>query len=202
MRSLLLIIIIALTTRFLFADAYFQQEVEYKINVTLNPDTKTYAGTEYIHYKNNSPDVLDYIWIHLYPNAYKDESTPFAKQQNLRRSRSFHFSDKSERGYLNLESVKLNSKILSWDYKPEAIDEVKIILPQPLEPNQSVDLKLDFKGKFPKSFSRMSYFNQTHFAATQWYPKVVVYDKFGWHPDSYLDMGEFYGEFARFDVSI
>jgi len=72
---------------------YFQQDVEYIIDITLDPDSYTYSGTEQIVYTNNSPDQLDFIWLHLYPNAYKDETTPYARQQERERNREFHFSD-------------------------------------------------------------------------------------------------------------
>ena len=70
---------------------YFQQNANYIIDITLDPKSYTYYGTEQIVYTNNSPDQLDFIWLHLYPNAYKDETTPFAKQQESERDRKFHF---------------------------------------------------------------------------------------------------------------
>jgi len=200
-RTFLLLLII---NSLLFAQPsdYFQQQVKYKIDVTLHPEDKTYSGTEILTYKNNSNQTLEYIWFHFYPNAYKDESTPYAKQQERFRSISFHFSPEKERGYLDLTSAKVENQELKWEYKKDAIDEIKIYLAEPLKPGGQIALQLQFAGKFPKLDSRMTYFGDNYFSATQWYPKVVVFDREGWHPDSYLDMGEFYGEFGDFDVSI
>jgi len=181
---------------------YFQQHLDYKIDVTLDVKTRTYAGHEQLVYTNNSPDALPFIWVHLYPNAYKDESTPFAKQAEAQGRSRFHFSTKEERGYINLNSVKSAGTELRWQYKPNAIDEAKIMLPKALQPGQSITINFSFDAKFPIVFSRMGQTKGRYYAATQWYPKPVVYDRFGWHPDSYLDMGEFYGEFGNFDVSI
>jgi Peptidase family M1 domain len=183
-------------------NAYFQQDVDYIINITIDVEAYTYEGTEQLIYTNNSPDVLDYIWVHLYPNAYKNNGTPFARQEAARNSRTFHFAPESERGYININSLKAAGEELKREYKKDAIDEMKVYLNAPLQPGQSVTLNFEFDAKFPKVFSRMGHTGKVYFAGTQWYPKAVVYDKFGWHPDSYLDLGEFYGEFANFDVSI
>ncbi len=185
-----------------FARPYFQQDVRYNINVSLQPAEKTYSGSETIFYKNNSPDTLRCIWLHLYPNAYKDESTPFARQEAFYNKSRFYYSKPSERGYLNISRICSGGQALLSKPKPGAIDEMQIILNRPLAPGDSLLLNLDFNGKFPVVFSRMGYFNKNYFAVSQWYPKVVVYDATGWHPDSYLNMGEFYGEFAHFDVQI
>jgi len=184
------------------ADSYFQQSVHYKIQVTLDTEKKTYHGQERLIYKNNSPDTLTYIWMHLYPNAFKTNDTPFARQMASFGKRSYHFSKPKTRGYLNLTSVQEKGRPLKWHLKQDAIDEAKIQLAEPLLPGDSLVLELSFEGKFPKVFSRMGYFDGNYFAATQWYPKVVVYDQRGWHPDSYLEMGEFYGEYGTFDVEI
>ena len=181
---------------------YFQQEAHYTINVTLNAEKKTYAGSELIRYVNHSPDALPFVRMHLYPNAYKDEHTPFARQKEKQGSSRFYFSDKKERGYLNLTSLQSAGKDLNWSFKKDAIDEIKIDLPQALQPGDTLLLNMKFEGKFPIVFSRMGYFRKNHFAATQWYPKMVVYDRKGWHPDSYLNQGEFYGEYGSFDVKI
>src|SRR6476619_2815404 len=54
---------------------YFQQQVNYKIDVTLNDADNTLDGFININYTNNSPDTLNYIWFHLWPNAYKNDNT-------------------------------------------------------------------------------------------------------------------------------
>ena len=59
---------------------YFQQNVDYDIDVTLNDTNHTLTAFEKLIYSNNSPDTLDFIWFHIWPNAYKDDSTAYAKQ--------------------------------------------------------------------------------------------------------------------------
>ena len=54
---------------------YFQQDIKYDIDVTLNDKEHSLLGFEKIEYTNNSPDTLDFIWFHLWPNAYKNDST-------------------------------------------------------------------------------------------------------------------------------
>lgn len=204
MRTILfmMIIVFLATSSSAQNKPYFQQDVAYKIEITLNPQTQKYFGTEKITYTNNSKDALSYLWFHLYPNAYKDESTHFARQQEHMRLRDFHFSNEDERGYINLESVTSIGQDLKWQYKEDAIDEVQIFLHKPLASGDSVTLNITFTAKFPIVFSRSGHWKKKYFQGTQWYPKVVVYDKYGWHPDSYLEVGEFYGEFGTFDVTI
>ncbi len=196
---LLLILTIPLVAQ---KQGYFQQDVEYKIDVTLDVPSKTYHGSQKLTYTNNSPDELSFIWMHLYPNAYKNETSPFARQEKALGRDDFYFSDEAERGYLDLEEVKTAGVDLEWELKEDAIDEAKLYLPEPLKPGESIEIDLVFKGKSPAVFSRSGHWGNSYFHFTQWYPKVVVYDKYGWHPDSYYDVGEFYGEFGTFDVSI
>ncbi len=202
MKSFFTVLFALIIVNALWAKPYFQQEVHYKIDVTLHAENNTYSGHEQVVYVNHSPDTLTFIWFHLYPNAYRNNNTPFARQEKRFCNSYFYFSKKKDRGYLDLQSVEAHNQPLTFTYNGEAIDEVKILLPEPLAPGDSVTLNLKFQGKFPIVFSRMGHWGKYHFAATQWYPKVVVYDRFGWHPDSYLNQGEFYGEYGTFDVSI
>ncbi len=184
------------------ARPYFQQKVSYSIQVKLNVSNQTYLGKERVTYINNSPDTLHKILFHLYPNAYSDDHTPFAMQQKRFANSRFHFSTEKERGYLHINKILCGNSKLKTEVNKNAVDECTVFLNNALAPGDSVTLKMEFKGKFPHVFSRMGHTRGKYYAATQWYPKVVVYDVNGWHPDSYLDMGEFYGEFADFDVRI
>jgi hypothetical protein len=188
--------------QFGFGAEYFQQTVNYKIDVTLHPEKKIYSGNEVMTYFNQSPDTLDFIWIHCYPNAYKDNSTPFARQRAKNLQYDFRFSSPEERGFLDFDKILIEGQEITGQFKENAIDEMRLDIPGKLLPGDSVIIRFEFSGKFPKVFSRMGYFGKDNFAVTQWYPKAVVYDKSGWHPDSYLDLGEFYGEFGQYDVTI
>ncbi len=79
---------------------YWQQQVNYIIDVSLNDKTNTLEAFEKITYINNSPDTLDYIWFHVWPNAYKNDKTAFSDQQLQNGNTDFYFSGKEEKGYI------------------------------------------------------------------------------------------------------
>ena len=59
---------------------YWQQKTDYKIEVTLDDVKNELTGFITVEYTNNSLQTLDFIYFHLWPNAYKDQTTPLAKQ--------------------------------------------------------------------------------------------------------------------------
>ena len=60
---------------------YFQQEVNYTIHVKLDDAKHELSADISMEYINNSPDWLDVIYIHLWPNAYKNHKTALEIQQ-------------------------------------------------------------------------------------------------------------------------
>lgn len=180
---------------------YWQQQVNYTIDVSLNDKEQTLDGFEKIDYINNSPDILKFIWFHLWPNAYKNDKTAFTDQTLENGNTKFYFSDKEQKGYINRLDFKVNNVTALVEDHPLHIDIVKVILPSPLMPGQKITITTPFHVKLPYNFSRGGHDGQSY-QATQWYPKPAVYDKNGWHPMPYLDQGEFYSEFGSFDVSI
>lgn len=181
---------------------YWQQKLSYQIDVKLDDKEKTLRGAESIVYKNNSPDTLDYIWFHIWPNAYKDTTTALFQQIQNDTSRSEKLNDISY-GYIKGLNFQVDGKRAETEAHPNAryIDVIKVLLPSPLTSGDSVTIATDFEVKLPSYFSR-SGFADGQFMACQWYPKPAVYDKDGWHEFPYLDMGEFYSEYASFKVNI
>ena len=181
--------------------AYWQQQVNYRIDVTLNDKDHSLDGFEKIDYTNNSPDTLHFIWFHLWPNAYKNDKTAFSDQQLVNGNTKFYFSDKKDKGYINRIDFKVDNVTAETEDHPQHIDIVKLILPSPLAPGQTINISTPFHVKLPFNFSRGGHDGQSY-QATQWYPKPAVYDSRGWHPMPYLNQGEFYSEFGNFDVQI
>ncbi|MDB5270663.1 MAG: hypothetical protein JWP58_3703 [Hymenobacter sp.] len=183
------------------AGPYFQQEVNYSIDVALDDKTNVLTGREELTYINHSPEALTFIWFHLWPNAYKDNSTAFAKQQLRNAKRRFEFAKAEDRGFIDGLDFKVNGQAAKLEFDPENADIAKLVLPTPLAAGATASISTPFRVKIPASFSRFGHVGQSY-QITQWYPKPAVLDRRGWHPIPYLDQGEFYSEFGSFDVTI
>ncbi|MEP7263047.1 MAG: M1 family metallopeptidase [Bacteroidota bacterium] len=180
--------------------SYFQQEVNYVIHVTLDDKLHTLTGDVKFDYINNSTDTLKEIYIHVWPNAYKNSETPLVKQQLLNGTTDLYFADDEDRGYMDGLQFTYNGKSVNFQFI--AVDYGKIILSDPILPGGRATFSTPFFVKIPDArFSRMGHHGQAYYIS-QWYPKPAVYDATGWHPMSYLDIGEFYSEFGSFEVHI
>lgn len=180
---------------------YWQQQADYKIAANLNDKENTLDGFETISYTNHSFDSLSFLWIHVWPNAFKNDKTAYSEQKLAQGDSKFYFSNIDDRGYINNLDFKVNGSSLVMEDHPQYIDIVKILLPKPLAPGDSVSIQTPFHIKIPRRFSRMGRDGQ-YYSFTQWYPKVAVYDKKGWHEMPYLEWGEYYNDFGNYDVSI
>lgn len=200
-KWLSLLLVLFITNTAYSQQNYWQQELQYRIDVQLNDSNHTINGFLQLQYKNNAPDTLTYIWFHLWPNAFKNDKTAFSEQL-LRNGRTdYYFSKREQRGYINRLDFRQNNITLKTEDHPAYIDVIKVLLNQPLAPGASIEITTPFHVKLPDNFSRGGHQDQ-EFQITQWYPKPAVYDRNGWHPMPYLDQGEFYSEFGSYDVRI
>lgn len=193
--STLLIALISLISGHLHA----QQRVDYRIDASLDAKRKWIVGDIEMVYHNNSMDTLTEIWIHLWPNAYSSHQSAFARQMLDMGNLQFHYTERYG---------KIDSLLFTIDGKPvtvvtatESPDMIVLLPSQPIVPGQQVLIASPFRTKLPPIISRSGY-DQHFIAATQWYPKPAVYDREGWHPMPYLEQGEFYSEFGRFEVNL
>ncbi len=181
--------------------SYFQQEVNYTIDVTLDDEAHTIAGTIEMEYINNSPDELQEIYFHLWPNAYSTKQTAFAKQKLRQGDTRFYYAKAQNMGNIDGLSFQVDGKNASLIPDAEHPDIALLKLPKALKSGEKVQISTPFTVKIPASYSRLGHV-KTSYQMTQWYPKPAVYDHKGWHPMPYFDQGEFYSEFGSFDVSI
>ncbi len=184
-----------------YSQDYWQQKVHYDIQVTLNDSNHFLHAEETIVYENQSPDTLTFIWFHLWPNAYKNNTTALYKQLALLDDKKDNRPMLTENGFIDSLDFKVNEQKVEVEAHPKWIDVVKLILPQPLLPGGKIVIATPFRVRIPSYFSRMGHDGQ-RYMISQWYPKPAVYDRQGWHPMPYLDQGEFYSEFGSFDVQI
>ncbi|HNC48062.1 MAG TPA: M1 family metallopeptidase, partial [bacterium] len=178
----------------------FQQSVRYEIDLNLNISENIIVAEEKLFYRNNSPDTLEYVWFHLYPNAYKNENSIFAREMAERGVNDFFYTSEKDRGYIEIKKISVNNLALTTRFKENDETELKVNLDKSLSPGDSVIFEIQFKVKIPSFISRMGQ-KDLRYEITQWYPKIAVYDNNGWHNDGYHFLGEFYGEYGDYKVS-
>ena len=184
---------------------YWQQSVDYDMKITLIDSVRQLACNSTIIYKNNSPDQLNDIFIHLYPNAFQLGSVKSRDYLNGygRESRAAYFKDgldgyESKIHIRNLTIAK-NDNFISDNFE---IDDtvLRAKLKQPLLPGEELRIDIDWNHHVGGMVERAGYY-EGQYNMAQWYPKVAVYDKKGWHADPFHAEGEFYGEFGNFKVT-
>ena len=201
-KNILQTTILLFVSSFAFAQDYWQQEVNYTIDVKLDDVNHTIRASESFVYINNSPDKLNQIYIHLWPNAYRDGNSALGKQLYKNGDEFLTFADEKDKGGIDSLDFKVNGENVNWDYVPKNMDVCVLTLSKPLNPGESLVISTPFKVKLPSGkISRLGHIEQSY-QITQWYPKPAVYDENGWNWMPYLTQGEFYSEYGSFDVSI
>ncbi len=195
------ILIILYSAGFCQQKNYWQQQVNNVINVSLDDQQHMLDADITMEYFNYSPDTLSYIWIHVWPNAYKNDKTAFSEQLLTNGRTDFYFSEDKDRGYINQLKFTVDNKPAEMEDHPQHQDIIKLLLPKPLLPGAHITIHTPFHVKLPKYFSRSGHVGQSY-QITQWFPKPAVYDAIGWNLMPYVDQGEFYSEFGNYNVNI
>lgn len=197
--------LVIFATSQLKSQTYWQQKVDYTINVEFEPKKHQYSGEEKLVYTNNSPDTLNRLFFHLYPNAFQpnsmmDERSRVISDPDKRVGDRIFNLKPNEYGFLKVKSLKLNGK------KQETLEvgtilEVKI--DKVILPGTTVTIEVEFEGQSPVQIRRSGRDNAegVDYSVSQWYPKLCEYDVQGWHANPYIAR-EFYGVWGNFDVTI
>ncbi|WP_027126960.1 M1 family metallopeptidase [Gelidibacter mesophilus] len=182
---------------------YWQNSADYNLEVTLDQKNHVVSGNITIHYTNNSPETLDFIWIYLEQNRFTETSrgtltTPVVgNRYNGDVEGGFELSNVSAK-----TETGTSSKHIITDTR------MQLFLDKPLAAKGGkATIKMNFKFKVPVEgmdrMGRLETEGGTVYAIAQWYPRVAVFDDVvGWNTEPYLGAGEFYCEYGNFDVKI
>ena len=185
----------------LFTAPLVAQRPHYLIEATLDTVTHTVTGSIEIRYQNRTTEPVEKIGIHLWPNAYQSRHTALVHQKlNQGDLTLYKADDKDLGGFSKLDFISSTHQ-MQLKNDSSHIDIGWIHLDQPLQPGNTIQLTSPFHLKIPKSFSRIGRTGKSY-QLTQWYPHVAVLNEEGWHTMPYLDQGEFFNDFADYDVTI
>ena len=194
---------------------YWQQKVDYVMDITLDDDKQRITGSETITYKNNSPDELPYLWVQLDQNMRaKDSKTPDISSGKIpkklpKRWYNRRFPDGTFDGGFKITSVtNVDGSDLSHTINRTMM---RINLPKPLASGETFKFNISWwyninNHRTQGGRSGFEHFpkdgNNTYKIA-QFYPRMCVYDNVeGWQNDQFWGRSEWALEFGDFDVNI
>ena len=194
---------------------YWQQRCDYDITAELDEANLKLNGKETLTYYNNSPDVLDYLWLQLDENQHSSKNNADYQDNNGMKTimsdadlRSFNAAKDKEYGDNILKVADATGKPLQYTINKTMM---RVELPQQLKSGQKFIFNIDwnyniinrikFGGRggyemFPEDGNAL-------FTITQWYPRLCVYSDFqGWQNHQFTGRGEFALTFGNFNVKM
>lgn len=195
-----------------------EQVVDYRIDVTLDPEKKSLTARERLVWRNPSTDAVSELWFHLYLNAFRNSRSTFMRETVARGGiRASSMPDEGWGG-VDISAMRLpdGTDLISY-LRFEAPDDgnaedrtlARVPLPSPVPPGGAVTLDIEFTAQLPRLVARTGYYKD-FFLVAQWFPKLAVYEPSGtrgrtsggWNAHQFHATTEFYADFGRYEVAI
>ena len=182
--------------------------VDYRIKAKLSTEEKIVYGEEKLTWLNASDVPVTELQFHLYLNAFKNNRSTF-----MRESGGSHrgFDVEEDRwGDVNITRIGVQDGddltpameyIQPDDRNTDDHTVVRVPLPEPLPPGETIILDIVFQSKLPQVFARSGY-RGNFFMVAQWFPKIGVWENGAWNCHQYHNNSEFYADFGIFEVEI
>jgi len=185
----------------------------YRFDVSLDTEAKTVAGKMDAFWVNKTSDTVSEIRMHLYMNAFRNNLTTFYKESGGSPGRR-----ESDPGWIEVKSFTGNDGfdlLPSMEYiSPDDGNRddrtvIRVMLPEPAMPGDTVAVTVDFETKLP-SVIRRTGFADDFFFVGQWFPKFGVYEpsregekgRGSWNCHQFHANSEFYADHSVYDVTI
>jgi len=194
--------------------AYYQQQADYKMDIFLNDDTSVLSGRETITYTNNSPDVLEYLWVQLDQNVRaSDSKSPLIEANGAapaQQASTFvnSYMGQAFDGGFKIEYVKDRK----GNNLPYIINRtmMRIDIPKAMAPGDSYSFDIKWwynivNHTIDRARSGYEVFDDGNkgYVIAQFFPRMAVYsDVEGWQNSQFWGRDEFALPFGDYDVSI
>ncbi|AYD47153.1 M1 family metallopeptidase [Arachidicoccus soli] len=182
--------------------SYWQNRVNYHVNVSFDTSANILKGTANIDYINNSPDKLQFLWLELDQNADMEDARGLSEMNpGIKAS--------SEKGF------KFSSISILKDGKWKPVDYIidgtrmQLRLKDAIDGNgKALKIKIEYSFKLLKSSAGdragiLETKNGKIYELAYWFPRMCVYDDLlGWNTLPFIGGGEFYMEYGDIDYTV
>lgn len=182
-------------------DGSAPEPVAYVIDATLDERARLLRATERIDYRNTTGQEQARLYLHLFPNAFRDARTAYARE-HTRLPWASNPLDwipwGSRRGFTTIRSVRVGGTETAFTVHGTVME---VPLSHPLGQGEALSLDITFEVKLPVLQMALGY-RGSNYAVAAWHPKLAVPDPAGWRGDGEPTEAVFYADCASYDVRI
>jgi hypothetical protein len=197
--------------------------VRCQMQANLDPVAKKVTGHYTLTWWNHTGDTIPDLRFHMYLNAFKNLDSTFSREEFGHRRRRDpqpweRGSEEGKWGWVDVNKLQIvggadltpGMTFIHPDDDNDADQSVmRVALPQPIPPNGTIELAVDFTAQLPRSVARNGY-EGDYFLLAQWFPKIGVYEgagergrkEGGWNCHQYHAHTEFYADYGVYDVEL
>lgn len=172
----------------------------YKIDIQMQCDSKILQANQSVDYINNSDQVLDQVYFHLYPNAFKEQGCVQAPVSEYNFEKAY--PNGFDAGYIDIKKVKIKSQDTNYEEKGDEKNILVVNLNFKLRPQESIQIDIQYDVKIPNIIHRFGYGDHT-INVGNFYPIACVFENGEWKQEGYHYNGDpFYSDMANYEVNI
>ena len=188
------------------------RNANYDIDVRLDHATRTLTGTARLHWRNIGLGPADFLRLHLYWNGWRNTESTWMREQALV-SREDHNRPAQDWSFIHITALALVDVNGNTDFdlmhrlafaQPNDGNRgdsslATVNLPSPVQPGREITLRVTWKAKVPRTFSRTGAIGTYYFIA-HWFPKIGVFEDGRWSAHQFHANTEFFSDYGRYDV--
>ena len=193
------------------------RNASYDIDVTLDPSARTLTGRETLTWRNISPNATSELQFHLYYNAWRNTRSTWMRERLLGRGAALHNRPEADWGWIDVTSIRLHGAdgdgngavdlnrhatfIAPDDGNPDDRTVLRVPLPAPVAPGQTIAVEMEWTTRIPRPFARTGAVGD-YFFLSHWFPKIGVLEADGWNCHQFHTGTEFFADYGLYDVRI
>ena len=193
------------------------RNANYDIDVTLDPAARTLTGRETLSWRNISPNATSELQFHLYYNAWRNSRSTWMRERLLGRGAALHNRPEADWGWVDVTSIRLSGGgsagsdaadltsdatfIAPDDGNPDDRTVLRVPLPAPVAPGETIDIEIEWTTRIPRPFARTGTVSD-YFFLSHWFPKIGVLEADGWNCHQFHTATEFFADYGVYDVRI
>ena len=183
------------------------RNANYDIEVRLDHAARTLTGRETIRWRNISANPTRELQFHLYWNAWRNAESTWLRERRLGGITTAPRADAW--GSTDISAIRVDGTDLFSQMRFIAPDDgnaddrtvMSVPLPNAVQPNQTIQIVVEWKAKIPRPFARTGYIDDYYFIA-QWFPKLGVLEDKGWNTHQFHASTEFYSDYGVYDLRL